>query len=87
MCVLENVWTFVTICVPDRLPQSLGLCRILGGGDKKSMGLISNCDCEPDPFREERRPVDASPSAVKLKCISVSSDKKVQRSAVAAVMM
>ena len=42
MVVLENVWTFVTICVPDRLPQSLGLCRILGGGDKKSMGLNNN---------------------------------------------
>ena len=27
------------ICVPDRLPQSLGLCRMPGGGDKKSMGI------------------------------------------------
>jgi hypothetical protein len=32
----------VDICVPDRLPQSLGLCRMPGGGDKKSMGLNNN---------------------------------------------
>jgi len=39
----------VDICVPDRLPQSLGLCRMPGGGDKKSMGLNNNsCDSDSD---------------------------------------